>query len=471
MASDPTQGYRRRYRRGKEGISLSYAARYRLFCLVLAAILLSLTGAVLARQGLDPAAVTAILTVIAFLLLFAFTAFYESSVRPLQTLSNVVSSLREEDYSFRARGGHGNDPMSELSQEINALADMLQSQRIKALEAVALLQRVMVEMDAPLLAFDQKNALRLLNPAAARAFGIHAVRDLGKSTKELRLEGLLSLPDEGVWQQESEGRLVRWMVRRSRFRQRGAPHTLLLLSDVSSALREEEQLAWKRLIRVLGHEISNSLAPIKSIAGSLRGRIAAASPNSELDRGLAVIESRAESLHRFVQSYRQLAQLPQPVFRPVDLAPMIARVAQLEMRLPVKLLEVPSIQISVDPDQMEQLLINLVRNAVEAAQSHEDDPAPANVSTEVTISAGRQGNVVSILVADTGPGIANQTNLFVPFYTTKKSGSGVGLALARQIAEAHGGTLELRNREDAKGCLAELRLPIERRVETAGARD
>jgi nitrogen fixation/metabolism regulation signal transduction histidine kinase len=265
------------------------------------------------------------------------------------------------------------------------------------------------------------------------------------------------------------------MVRRSTFRQHGEPHTLLLLSDVSSALREEERLAWRRLIRVLGHEISNSLAPIKSIAGSLRSRLPLAEPKSgppaaslpDFHRGLSVIESRAEALNRFVQAYRQLAQLPAPVLRRTAVGTLLERVVSLETRLEVALhLDLPelaSAQIAVDPDQMEQLLINLVRNAVEAAYSAGDDSISAGLpfaAPRVTVRVEQHGDTLAILIEDNGPGITNPSNLFVPFYTTKKSGSGVGLVLARQIAEAHGGALDLHNRVDARGCRAELRLPL-----------
>src|SRR5579883_2444078 len=240
------------------------------------------------------------------------------------------------------------------------------------------------------------------------------------------------------------------MVRKNTFRQRGVPHTLLVLSDVSAALREEERLAWRRLIRVLGHEISNSLAPIKSIAGTLRSRL----PQSngllpDFDRGLGVIESRAESLNRFVQAYRQLAQLPAPAMRRVPLRPLLERVVSLETRLEVEIESAPAVDVFVDADQMEQLLINLVRNGVEAARSACEDATAAGLPHDapaVTLRTKVEGDFLCVSIEDNGPGLTNPANLFVPFYTTKKTGSGVGLVLARQIAEAHGGTLELRNR-------------------------
>jgi nitrogen fixation/metabolism regulation signal transduction histidine kinase len=251
------------------------------------------------------------------------------------------------------------------------------------------------------------------------------------------------------------------MVRRASFRLRGVPHALLVLSDVSSALREEERLAWKRLIRVLGHEINNSLAPIKSIAGSLRGRLSSTAVTEEredFEHGLEVIENRAESLNRFLQAYRQLMGLPAPRLAETDLAALVHRVAQLETRINVTVKGTTHVAMMADEDQIQQALINLVRNATEAALG----PDAQNVdAARVEISWQPSESNVSITVLDNGPGLTNAGNLFVPFYTTKPSGTGIGLVLAQQIAEAHNGTVELHNRADGRiGCRAELRLPL-----------
>jgi nitrogen fixation/metabolism regulation signal transduction histidine kinase len=401
------------------------------------------------------------LTTLALVVLLVASIFLEQVVRPLQTLANVVAALREEDFSFRARGTTPHDSLGELAIEINQLADALQSQRLSALEAVALLRRVILEMDAPVLAFDELGTLRVVNPAAERVLHLVAGRDLGRTADELGLRRILDEPDEVITTIEDQGQQARWMVRRSSFRQRGVPHTLLVLSDVSTALREEERLAWRRLIRVLGHELSNSLAPIKSIAGSLRSRTTQMSPETaaSFERGLNVIESRAESLNRFVQAYRQLATLPAPVLKRVPLPALLDRVAGLETRLIVQIEDVQPVNLMADPDQMEQLLINLVKNAVDAAVNEREEAGFVS-KPAVRIHSRSAGDMVSILIEDNGPGLTNTSNLFVPFYTTKKSGSGVGLVLARQIAEAHGGSLELRNRTDVIGCQAEVRIPI-----------
>jgi two-component system nitrogen regulation sensor histidine kinase NtrY len=380
----------------------------------------------------------------------------EQIVRPLQTLANVVAALREDDYSFRARGAQRNDAMGDLALEINALAAMLQAQRRGALEAMALLERVMASIESPLLAFDRHERLLMLNAAGERAFGMSRVMARGRNAADLHMAHLLQAADgELVYLSPGVPHTDRWVVKRSTFRMGGVQHTLLMMSDVSKALREEERQAWERLIRVLGHEINNSLTPIKSIAGSLRARLAASESSADFERGLAVIENRAESLNRFLQAYRQLMRLPTPRLERISLAALIQRVVQLEARLPVAIVASEDVAMNVDAAQIEQALINLVRNAVEAALNPEalTDRRPC-----VQLGWARIGDELVISVVDSGLGLTNEANLFVPFYTTKPEGTGIGLVLAQQIAEAHAGSVRLSNRLDGRGCIAELRL-------------
>ena len=400
--------------------------------------------------------VPALLIAICLLIYIAFctTAFIDSFVRPLQTLSNVVYSLREGDYSFRARGAASGDALGELSAEINALADLLQRQRVRSLETTALLSRILEVMHAPLFAVDRDNRLRLVNNAGLRLLDRPYARCIDRSAMELGLEDLLRAPDESI--RSFGATQARWLLRKAAFRQDGAPHVLLVLADVSVPLQEEERAAWSRLIRVLGHELSNSLAPIKSIAGSLLARVDCLQDSvaaaADFRRGLSVIESRADSLHRFVQSYRMLAQLPPPRLRPISLWPLVERVTLLEQRVPVRLEPSPNVILNADPDQLEQMLINLVANAADASLANGNQP--------IRVNCALSGANVLVAIEDRGLGIANPENLFVPFYTTKAAGSGIGLALAQQIAHAHGGEISLANREDASGARAIVRLPL-----------
>ena len=406
------------------------------------------------------------LTVLEFLLWVVLTlALLDQIVRPLQTLANVVGALREEDYSFRARGAAPNDALGELALEINSLADILTEQRIQTIEATALLRRVVEEIDTPLFTFDPHHVLRLMNAAGERLLQQPAARLLGKTAVELELNACFDARNETLVSLPYSAPNARWMVRKRSFRQNGVPHTLIVLSDVSRALREEERSAWQRLIRVLGHELNNSLAPIISISGSLSSRLPLPelpdAQNADFQRGLNIIESRTASLHRFLQSYRRLAQMPSPTLQPLELRPRMERVAALEPRLHVGIEPGPDLVLTVDPDLIEQMLINLVRNAVDAAleqaQSSQagTEPAPPRVSMRWE----HFDRKVALMVEDNGIGLLNPSNAFVPFYTTKPGGSGIGLVLSRQIAEAHGGSVELTNRQNTRGCLVKVMLP------------
>jgi two-component system, NtrC family, nitrogen regulation sensor histidine kinase NtrY len=379
-------------------------------------------------------------------------------VRPLQTLSNILAALHEGDYSIRARRATFGDALGEVLMEANELGKTLRDQRLGALEATALLRTVMSEIDLAVFAFDNAQRLRLVNRAGEKLLAQPATRLLGRTGEELGLAACLksSAEDEShTMQMVFPGGVGRWGVRRSTFRERGMQHQLLVLTDLSQTLREEERIAWQRLLRVLGHELNNSLAPIKSVAGSLNDLVGREPPpadwRDDMHRGLEVISSRADSLARFIESYSKLARLPQPRFELVNVGEVVRRVASLETRLPVKVVSGPDIVVQGDDAQLEQLLINLVRNAVDAS---------LEAGGGVEVGWSRSNGQVDLWISDEGPGLANTANLFVPFFTTKAEGSGIGLVLSRQIAEAHGGTLTLSNRPQAAGCEARLRLPL-----------
>ena len=397
-------------------------------------------------------------TLTVFILVFWLGVCFSLRARlvyPLQTLSNLIAALREEDYSIRARGARPDDALGEVMLEVNTLSETMRDRRLGALEATALLRKVMQEIDVTVLAFDGEQRLRLINRAGERLLGHPSERVLGRSASELGLGECMEGEPTRTLAMSFPGSSGRWGIRRSTFRENGLPHQLLVLTDLSQPLREEERKAWQRLIRVLGHELNNSLAPIKSMAGTL-GSLLARDPRPEdwqedMRRGLGVIEARAEALSRFMEGYSRLARLPVPRLKAVDVGTLVRRVVGLETRLNINLLPGPELTVRADPDQLEQLLINLLRNAVDAA-----------LETRGGVNVGwtHNGDHMDLRIEDEGPGISNTSNLFVPFFTTKPTGTGIGLVLSRQIAEAHGGTLVLQNRHPAPGCEARLRLPL-----------
>ena len=348
------------------------------------------------------------------------------------------------------------DPLGDVLAEINGLGDILQTQRRGALEATALLSAVMKEIDVAIFAFDADSRLRLVNPAGQSLLGQPRERLIGRRAREIGLADCLEGESNRVLSPaESPRPYGRWGMRRRTFREDGRPHQLLVLSDISRPLREEQVKAWQRLVRVLGHELNNSLAPIKSVAGSLESLLVrqprAADWETDMRQGLRLIASRSEALSRFMEAYARLARLPRPKRKPMDVAEWIRRVVTLETRLPIRLEAGPNLIIRADGDQLDQLLINLVRNAVDAS---------LETSGGVNVSWSKDNSHLLVRVDDEGHGLSNTANLFVPFFTTKPGGSGIGLVLSRQIAEGHGGLLTLENRKEGPGCEARLLLPL-----------
>lgn len=390
---------------------------------------------------------------------FAF-AVQNRVVRPLQTMANLLSALREGDFAVRARGARRDEALGDVMSEINTLSRTLQEQRLSALEATALLRTVMEEINLAIFAFDSEGKLRLANQAGQLLLNKPAERILGRHAAEIGLAECLEGEPARMLTLAFPGGNGRWGMRRSAFREGGRPHQLIVIADLSRTLREEELQAWQRIVRVLGHELNNSLAPIKSIAGSLSTLLKSPrrAPDWEDDMrsGLEIISARSDSLARFMQAYARLARLPQPTLAPCELLPLVQRVVALETRLPVTVQKSPEVTVSCDSAQIEQLVINLLKNAVEAVL---EERASGREHAGVRLGWRKLPGTVEIFIEDDGPGIAQATNLFVPFFTTKPEGSGIGLVLCRQIAENHGGTLTLANRSGATGCIATLRLP------------
>jgi nitrogen fixation/metabolism regulation signal transduction histidine kinase len=405
------------------------------------------------RWGSAEALRWSLFTLITLTFLIGSLALRRRVVRPLQSLANMLEALREGDYSLRGRHADPSDAFGEVMIEVNTLSQTLHDQRLEALEAGALLNKIGAEVDIAVFAFDGALKLKLVNRAGETLLGARAQELEGRPAKDLGLDRLLEQPSGRIVAHTFPMRSGRWEIRRRRFRDGGRPHELLVISDLSRALREEERQTWQRLVRVIGHEINGSLAPITSMAGTLNKLIdrepLPSDWRDDTHAGLTIIQDRAEALGRFMSAYARLARLPPPKRRSIDLAALIRRTASLHAGR-ARVEEGPSLSINADADQLEQALINLTKNAVEATGGRGG----------VRIRWRTRAALLVIEIEDDGPGLARTDNLWVPFFTTKPGGTGIGLVLSREIIENHGGSLALENRVDARGCVARVMLPL-----------
>lgn len=403
-----------------------------------------------------------------------------SIITQFRTLTNLLEALTNDDYSLRGRRTGKSGALNELVAQINSLSELLARQRFTVKETQLLLAKVIAHIDVAVFTFDPQNRLTLVNRAGADLYQKDIDELHNMSISKLGLEGMLARngqvveltfgkpglsKEKGVSTEGTQFHSGRFHISTDQFIERNEHHTLLFLTNVHAALREEERKAWQNLIRVISHELNNSLSPIASISQTLMQM--SLTDQDVLKESLGVINERANSLSAFIKSYQQLAKLPAPNLQNLDIRAEIEQVTVLfpdvnfEFRIGSGNTSLQSdateklnqSEITADPAQLRQLLINLFKNAQEASKQVSKD---ANVN--ITIGWKKDKDYFTLSIKDNGPGIKNPENIFVPFYSTKPGGSGIGLLLCRQIAEGHGGQLSLTNAKDGGG-LASLRIP------------
>lgn len=395
------------------------------------------------------------------LIAFCHSKIHQKSAYQFRSLSNLLDAMVQGDYSLRARTSVGDKALNELVGAINSLALRLNKQRIESIENQLLLQTVIKHIDVAIIAFNESNELVLCNPAARKLLQLKETDNIGKAftdpTNQLAQVEAISNGQSQVMALTFSGQQGKFSVHKEAYRKDGKEQELLFITDVSSMLRSEERKAWQALVRVISHEINNSLSPIASISQSLKRLLI---KNTDIEahsdfllEGLTVIAQRANNLGNFVNSYKQIASLPEPVKQLTSISSLVSKVTKLYPEHTVEVLALEDVKLSIDVVQFEQVLINLVKNAVEAIKN-------ADVEGRVSISWQQQDKHLKLSIKDDGTGVSNPDNLFVPFYTTKVKGSGIGLVLCRQIIEAHGGKIHLTNRAGVRGCKATIELPL-----------
>ncbi|HIL94542.1 MAG TPA: GHKL domain-containing protein [Pseudomonadales bacterium] len=377
----------------------------------------------------------------------------EDFIYHLRTLSNLVEAIRTEDYSMRSSRLSEPGELAELYQQIDSLTSKLKENRQEEFELKNLLERIVNQINVAIIACDSDGKIRMVNRLTTQLLQLSATELVGLDLEKTTLSVVLKDTGSRLVDHEFPGTAGRWQINVQHYRHEGKPGKIVFITDLKQVLSEEEISAWQRLIRVIAHEINNSLTPITSICQTLNKILSSHAElgnEDELRVGLAVIEERAKALKEFISVYARIAKLPDPQKINFQVEDLLQKVKRFFVDQPIVIEDTPGITLFGDPVHLEQLLINLIKNALEASQSQQEP---------VTISCEKGDGVFKFQVQDSGTGISNPANLFVPFYTTKAQGAGIGLTLCRQIAAKHGGQVVLENREDGQGALAQLIIP------------
>jgi nitrogen fixation/metabolism regulation signal transduction histidine kinase len=397
-----------------------------------------------------------ILLVLLLLVCIFYCAFSirQQVIFQLRTSTNLVEAMTSNDYTMRANNKGLDGALSDFNQLLNTLAQTLAEQSLITREKQILLTKVTDQIDVAIVAVDNNQAISLMNPAAEKLFKCRFEEMQGWPIKQLGLQNVLFKDYNSVAEFEIKQHKKKVLIRTDQYFEKGIKHKLIFITDIQNLLREEERQAWQKLLRVLSHEINNSIAPIASIGETLEKMVDKQYSNTDLDNdlkeGLGVITERAQSLNIFIQRYQKLAKLPHPSKSLFNIEPLVQSVALLFPDANIKL-DSEELVIYADKDQFQQVLVNLLKNACESMQD--------NPQEEICVDWRKVSQLIEINVRDQGTGISNIDNMFVPFYTTKPQGTGIGLSLSRQVMVNHGGDLIIKNRTDKKGVQATLMVP------------
>lgn len=383
------------------------------------------------------------------------TAARNGVLHHVRTLTNLIEATQAQDYGTMASRAREPGELGELYGQINAFATRLKEDRQSEQELLGVLEKVVSQISVAIIVCDSRDRVRLVNLRACTLLGADAEALVGVEFAGTALAELPLSPEPQLLTHRFPGGEGRWQVVQQQYRHQGRPSRIVFITDLKQVLSEEEISAWQRLIRVISHEVNNSLTPIMSLCQTLTAileRPDSAEYAGDVRDSLGVISERAKGLKEFITAYARIARLPEPQKILFPAERLVERVKGMFERGALEIVgTTPDIELFGDPVHLEQALINLIRNALEATGT---GGPPVRLHCRV------RGEACEFEIVDSGAGISNPGNLFVPFYTTKPEGAGIGLVLCRQIAARHFGEVTLENRSDAHGAVARLVLPL-----------
>ena len=378
-----------------------------------------------------------------------FSRSYKYITDVLDRVGLQLDSIGNEEYNSWHLAGFNGGRIDALRTDFQRLSNKLRGKRLEYMHNESFLFEFIKDLELPILVLDHNQKIYSSNNTFNILLKSSTIDLLGKNSSSLGLEFI-----DNKWQQTQQSQLAkRYQIAPHILKRSGRNYQLLVLFSIEQQLRDNEKQVWQRLIRVLNHEVRNSLTPIYSMTQSLQEmKLAGPLPQEQLQLEkniLAVIEKRSLQLLEFVENYSLFNQLAPAKLEAITSSDLNVRLQALFPSLVIT--EHKNIQLDADMGQLEQALINIIKNAIEANDAK-------TTTTAVVMNWQQNTQNTTIQIIDSGFGIANADNLFVPFYSTKEKGTGIGLILSREFIRNQNGELTLENRKDAQGAIAEITL-------------